>query len=130
MDTTIGLDDTAHFSDLQGEGSVFEWLLHLLGAKDTEVPAFAGGATVRKLFCELGEFLAGSVDLGLVSLEDFNGFGLRTGYFFFSPTRGVPAPGVFHQEVASPNLCGPGEVFSSGKLTDIFAGEAIGSFPD
>jgi hypothetical protein len=47
-----------------------------------------------------------------------------------SPTRGIPAPGVFHQEVASLNLCRPGEVFSSGKLTDVLTAEAIGSFPD
>ena len=81
MDTAIGLDDTAHFSDLQGEGSVLEWLLHLSSTKDTEVPAFAGRAAVRELFCELGEFLVGFVDLGLVTLEDFHSFGLRTGYF-------------------------------------------------
>jgi hypothetical protein len=47
-----------------------------------------------------------------------------------SPTRGIPAPGVFHQEMAGPNLCGPGEVLCSGKLRDLFTGEAIGGFPD
>jgi hypothetical protein len=50
-----------------------------------------------------------------------------------SPTRRIPAPGVFHQEVTSPNLCGPSEVFSSRKLRDLFTGEVgevIGSFPD
>ena len=47
-----------------------------------------------------------------------------------SPTRRVPALGVFHQEVTGPNLCGLVEVFSSRKLRDLFTGEAIGSLPD
>ena len=81
MDTTVGLDDIAHFSDLQGEGGVFEWLLHLSGAKWTEIAAFARRTAVRELFCELGKFIVGSVNLSLVILEDLNGFGLRTGYF-------------------------------------------------
>ena len=81
MDTAVCLDDIAHFSDLQGKGGVFEWLLHLAGAKVTEVPTLAGRATVRELLCELGKFLVGSVDLGFVILEELDGFGLRTGYF-------------------------------------------------
>ena len=46
MDTTIGLDDVTHFSNLQGEGGVFERLLHLSGTKNTKIPAFASRATV------------------------------------------------------------------------------------
>lgn len=148
MDTAVGLDDIAHFSDLQGESSIFEWLLHLFGAKGTEIPAVASGAAVRELFCELGEFFVGSVDLSFVTSEYLNSFSLRTGDFGLgedhgqrkdegsriipdlSPARRVPAPGMFHQEVASPNLCGPVEVFSSRKLRDLFVGEAIGCFPD
>ena len=45
-----------------------------------------------------------------------------------SPTRGIPTPGVFHQEVTGPNRSG--EVFSSRKLLDLLAGEIVGSFPD
>ena len=76
MDAAVGLDDVAHFPDLQGKGGIFERFLHLPGSKDTEIPAFAGGAAVGELFCELGELLVGSIDLGLVSSEDLDGFGL------------------------------------------------------
>ena len=76
MDTAVGLDDVAHFSNLQGEGGVFEWLLHLSGTKDTKIPAFASRAAVRELCCELGELVVGSVDLGLISFENINCFGL------------------------------------------------------
>jgi len=76
MDTTIGLDNVTHFPDLQGEGGIFERLLHLSSTKNTKIPAFASRAAVRELFCELGELVVRSVDLGLVSSEDFNRFGL------------------------------------------------------
>jgi len=81
MDTTVGLDDIAHFSDLQGKGSIFEWFLHLSGAKVTEIPAFASRVAVRELFCELSKFLVGSVDLGFVTSEDLDSFCLGTGDF-------------------------------------------------
>lgn len=81
MHTAVGLNDITHFSDLQGKGCLFEWLLHLSGAEGTEIPAIASRATVRELFCELGEFLRGSVDLSVVTFEDLNSFGLGTGYF-------------------------------------------------
>ena len=81
MDTAVGLNDIAHFSNLQGEGGIFEWLLHLSRAKGTEIPTFASRAAVRELFCELGEFLVGSIDLSFVILEDLNSFVLRTGDF-------------------------------------------------
>ena len=76
MDTAVGLDNIAHFSDLQGEGGVFKWLLHLSGTKNTEVPALFSRATVREIFCEFAEFLVGSVDLGLISSEDLDSVGL------------------------------------------------------
>ena len=76
MDAAIGLDDVAHFSDLQGEGGIFERLLHLSSTKNTKIPAFASRAAVGVLFCELCELVVGSVDLGLVSLEDLNRLGL------------------------------------------------------
>jgi hypothetical protein len=79
MDAAVGLNDIAHFSDLQCESGIFEWLLHLSGGKGTEIPTFASRAAVRELFCELGEFLMGSVDLSLVMLEDLDSFVLRTG---------------------------------------------------
>jgi len=47
-----------------------------------------------------------------------------------SPTRRIPAPGVLHQQVAGLDFGGSGEVFCSGKLFDLFAGEIIWSFPD
>ena len=76
MDTAVGLNDIAHLSDLQGEGGIFEWFLHLSGAEGTEIPTFASRAAVRELCCELGEFLVGSVDLSFVTLEDLDSFGL------------------------------------------------------
>jgi len=81
MDTAVGLNDIAHLSDPQGEGSIFEWLLHLSRAEGTEIPTFASRAAVREICCELGEFLVGSVDLIFVTLEDLDSFGLRAGYF-------------------------------------------------
>jgi len=81
MDTTVSLDDIAHFSDLQGKGSIFEWFLHLSGAKFTEIPAFASRVAVRGVFCELSEFIVGSVDLGFVTSEDLDSFSLGTGDF-------------------------------------------------
>jgi len=130
MDTAVGLNDIAHLSDLQGEGGIFEWFLHLFRAEGAEIPTIASRAAVRELCCELGELLVGSVDLSFVTFEDLDSFGLRTGYFGLSPTRRIPAPGVFHQEVTRPNLCGSGKIFGSRKLRDFFAGEVVGSFPD
>jgi len=46
MDTAIGLDDATHFSDLQGEGGIFERLLHLSCTKNTKIPALASRAAV------------------------------------------------------------------------------------
>lgn len=46
VDSALSLNDITHFSNLQSKGSIFERLLHLSRAKDTEVPTFAGGATV------------------------------------------------------------------------------------
>ena len=76
MDTAVGLDDIAHFSNLQGKGGFFKRPLHLPGTKFTEISAFLSRAAVREFFCELGEFIVGPVDLGLISLEDLNRFGL------------------------------------------------------
>jgi len=76
MDAAVGLDDVAHFSDLQGEGGIFERFLHLPSTEDPKIPVFASRAAVGELFCELGKLFVGSVDLGLVSLEDLNRFGL------------------------------------------------------
>ena len=133
MDPAVSLDDIAHFSDLQGKGSIFEWLLHLSGTKGTEIPALAGGATIRELSCQTGEFFGGSVDLGLVTPEDLNSFGLRTGYLFLfqgrrqsqdersrrtpnlSPAGGIPTSRMLYQKVHSLNLYGLGEIFSSGQ---------------
>jgi len=81
MDTAVGLNDIAHLSNLQGEGGIFEWFLHLPRAEGTEIPTFASRAAVRGLCCELGELLVGSVDLSFVTLKDLDSFGLRTGYF-------------------------------------------------
>lgn len=76
MDTAISLDDIAHFSYLQGKGGIFEWLLHLPGTKDAEVPAFLSRAAVREFLCELGKFLVRSVDLSFVVSKELNSFGL------------------------------------------------------
>jgi len=81
MNTAVGLNDITHFSDLQGEGGLFEWLLHLSRTEGAEIPVIASRAAVREFFCEVGEFLGGSVDLSLVTFEDLNSFGLGTGYF-------------------------------------------------
>ena len=76
MDTAVGLNDLAHFSNLQRKGGVFERLLHLSGAKGAEIPTFASRAAVRKLCCKLSEFFGGSVDFRLITSEDVDGFSL------------------------------------------------------
>ena len=76
MNTAVGLDDIAHFSDLQGKSGVFEWLLHLSSPKDAKIPAFPSRTAVGELFCELAKLLVGPVDLGLISSENLNSFGL------------------------------------------------------
>ena len=76
MDTTVGINDVAHFSNIQGKGGIFEGFLHLSGAKGAEIPTFASRAAVRKLCCELSELFGGSVDLRLVTSEDVDSFGL------------------------------------------------------
>ena len=81
MDTAVGVNDFAHFSNFQGKGGIFERLLHLSGAKEAEIPTFASGAAVRILCCELAEFFMGSVDLRLITSEDVDSFRLRTGDF-------------------------------------------------
>ena len=81
MYTAVCLNDVAHFPNLQGKGGVLESLLHLSGAKGAEIPAFASGVAVGKLFCELSEFFGGSVDLRPITSEDVDSFGLRTGDF-------------------------------------------------
>ena len=81
MNTAVGLDDVAHFSNLQCKGGIFERLLHLSRAKGAKIPTFAGRAAVRKLSCELSEFFRGSADLRLKISEGVDSVSLRTGYF-------------------------------------------------
>ena len=88
MNAAVRLDNITYFSDFQSESGIFKWLLHLPRTKNPEIPTFASGTAVRELLRKLGEFLMGTVDLSLVTSEDFDSFGLRTRYIGLHADRG------------------------------------------
>ena len=48
--TGVGVDDTAHFTDIKSEGGIFERLLHLTSREGTEIPTVSIRSAVRFRF--------------------------------------------------------------------------------
>jgi hypothetical protein len=121
VDAAVSLDNVTHFSNIEVQRRFFEWSLHLTFLEDAQISAFACGGAVRILAGKLCEFLGRAIDLGLITLEDFDGLLLGTSdiglwapsamvrWFIpkatrnqshLSPARGTPAIAMLHEKVA------------------------------
>ncbi len=66
MVAAVGRNDTADFSDFEGEGSVFEGLLHVSAVEEAEVSSLLAAGALRK---GLGDF-SEEGGIGLHLLEE------------------------------------------------------------
>merc|ERR1711865_196401 len=53
MNSAICVDNATHFTNLKTEGRIFEWLLHLTPAENSQVTTILSRAAVRLLCCDL-----------------------------------------------------------------------------
>ena len=81
MDATVGANDIADTSDIQGIGCLLKCLLHLPRSKPAKVTTIVVWRTIWMLHCQLCECFSpvgGLVNLRLVILQYFDGFFLST----------------------------------------------------
>jgi len=77
MDATVGTNDIADTSDIQGIGCLLKCLLHLPRSKPAKVTTITVRRTIRMLRCQLCENsspVGSLVNLRLVILQYFDGF--------------------------------------------------------
>ncbi|TNV71877.1 hypothetical protein FGO68_gene7577 [Halteria grandinella] len=52
VDSRVGINESTDLSNLKGESSLFESLLHLTGAEIAEVSSLSGRTALRDLTCD------------------------------------------------------------------------------
>ena len=63
VDTGVGVYKARNLTDLEGEGSLFEWCLHLTSAKEVEVSSVGCRAALAVLSCKPHKVIR-ALDLG------------------------------------------------------------------